>query len=171
MAKGVGDRVKRFSHGLVFLAALLGPASANHPKADSATLPARKPLEDPRLGRLRRFFLERKAPVHNLAEEFLAASDRHKLDWRLLPSLAIVESGGGREARNNNIFGWDSGKKAFRTVKEGIHHVAGRLGSSRLYKNKSLDAILRTYNRNADYPPRVRSLIQALGPAAIPATR
>lgn len=163
--------MKRFSHGLVFLAALLGPGSAGNPQADPATLPVKNKPADPRLARLRRFFLERKAPIHNLAEEFLAASDRHKLDWRLLPSISIVESGGGRQASNNNIFGWDSGRQRFHSVKEGIHHVAARLGSSKLYKNKSLNGILRTYNRHADYPPRVISVIQALGPAAIPATR
>ena len=54
---------------------------------------AETPIDD-RLTQLRQFFRQKGAPVEHLAEEFLAAADRHSLDWRLLPSLAIIETAG-----------------------------------------------------------------------------
>jgi len=116
-------------------------------------------LNDSRLLKLRRFFAELDSPAYFLAEDFLIASDRNHLDWRLLPSLSILESGGGKEGRNNNILGWDSCRQKFPSVEVGIHHVAYRLAESKSYKHKSLDGILRTYNPRPGYPQRVMSLM------------
>ena len=127
--------------------------------------------QDPRLLILKNFFKRRGAPVGNLSDEFLEAADRNKLDWRLLPSIAVIESGAGKESENNNIFGWDSGRVEFATYEDGIHYVAGRLAHSTLYRNKSLDAKLRTYNPYPDYPARVKSVMTRLGPRKVPANR
>ena len=52
--------------------------------------------QDPRLVRLEKYFEEKQCPVKPLARDFVAAADRHNLDWRLLPSIAFVESSGGK---------------------------------------------------------------------------
>jgi hypothetical protein len=106
-------------------------------------------------------FLERAhSPIKHLAVDFLRASDRHELDWRLLPSIALIETGAGRTAEGNNIFGWDSGRKTFRTVREAIYLVASRLGRSKLYRDKGLDEVLATYNPLPEYPGKVKSVMR-----------
>jgi hypothetical protein len=115
---------------------------------------------DPRLSRLKQFLERAHSPIKHLAEDFLLAADRHRLDWRLLPSISVVETGAGRTAEQNNIFGWDSGRKAFASVREAIYLVASRLGTSKLYRDKNLDDVLTTYNPLPDYPGKVKSVMR-----------
>jgi hypothetical protein len=117
---------------------------------------------DPRATVLRDFFEALDSPAVDLTEVFLLAADRHGLDWRLLPSIAILESGGGKESMNNNILGWDSCRESFPSVQAGIHTVADQLANSRLYKNKDLDRKLRLYNQNTAYPAKVKWLMARL---------
>ncbi len=117
---------------------------------------------DPRAAVLRDFFEALNSPGSHWAEDFLLAADRHGLDWRLLPSIAILESGGGRESMNNNILGWDSCRKSFPSVRAGIHTVADQLENSKLYKNKDLDRKLKLYNPHATYPLKVKRLMAKL---------
>jgi hypothetical protein len=118
--------------------------------------------KDERLHRLRAFFQAAGSPVEHLAEDFLAAADRYRLDWRLLPSICIVESGGGKRFINNNIFGWDSGQRAFESVREGIYVVASRLAHSRLYRDKDLSGLLATYNPRNEWGALVRALMRRM---------
>lgn len=118
--------------------------------------------EDPRVAVLREFFEALNSPAGPLAEDFLYAADRHGLDWRLLPSIAVLESGAGRLYSKNNIFGWDSCRTGFASVPAGIHFVASRLANSKLYKEKNLDQKLAVYNPNSDYPSRVKWLMERL---------
>lgn len=117
---------------------------------------------DPRLQRLQEFFAERDCPLRDAAADFLSAADRNDLDWRLLPSISIIESSGGKDYRNNNVFGWASCRESFASVRQGIHFVAGRLANSRMYKDKNLDDKLSTYNPRPDYPRRVKAVMNAL---------
>ena len=84
---------------------------------------------------------------------------------RLLPSISMIESTGGKEARNNNMFGWDNGNVRFSTNRDGIHRVASRLAESRYYKGKTLDQTLRTYNPVGEYGKKVKLVMAQLGPA------
>jgi hypothetical protein len=120
---------------------------------------------DVRYARLTSFLAKRSAPAAVLAADFLASADRHGLDWRLLPAISIVESGGGMRERNNNILGWNSGRTRFPSPGAGIHHVALRLATSGLYRDKNLDGKLRTYNPSRSYAARVKRVMRALGPA------
>ncbi len=119
---------------------------------------------DPRLQKLKSFFQDLNSPAIWRAEVFLAAADRHGLDWRLLPSISIIESGGGKAYMNNNILGWDSCRTSFPSIEAGIDLVAARLTRSKLYRDKDLDEKLALYNPNSDYPGRVKSLMERLGP-------
>ena len=119
--------------------------------------------DDPRLDRLRRFFADYDSPLSSAAAEFLIAADTNDLDWRLLPSISIVESSGGKVYANNNVLGWDSARRSFDSVEAGILAVADRLGNSKLYKDKDLDEILATYNPVPNYPQRVKAVMRALG--------
>ena len=117
---------------------------------------------DPRLGRLVSFFEAYECPARDHAEEFLFAADLHGLDWRLLPSIAFVETGAGKTARGNNLFGWNSGRSEFPSVPHGIHWVAWRLSSSKLYAGKTTEAVLRTYNPHPRYAGLVKLVMKRL---------
>jgi hypothetical protein len=130
------------------------PSVAVHPEAD-----------DPRLRLIWQYFADRDCPLRDSAADFLAAADQNELDWRLLPSISMIESSGGKDYRNNNVFGWDSCREPFSSVQAGIHFVASRLSKSKLYKDKSLDQKLSTYNPQPEYAHRVRAVMRALGPA------
>ena len=119
---------------------------------------------DPRLFRLQAFFRDSGSLLERLAPDFLEAADSHGLDWRLLPSISLVETGCGKTAVGNNIFGWDSGRKEFTSLREAIHSVASRLGESKLYRGTDLGPILATYNPRPQYAGLVRSVMKQLGP-------
>jgi hypothetical protein len=127
------------------------------------------PKRDPRLIRLQQYLAARDSPIQHLAADFLAASDENKLDWRLLPSLSMVETGGGKGTKNNNIFGWNCGRTSFRSYKESIHVVAAKLSQSRPYKGKDTSGILTIYNSNPGYGVRVQAVMQTIGSPDLPA--
>lgn len=129
---------------------------------------APEPEEDERIAKLRNFFLAQRSPLAKHAEVFLGASDKHGLDWRLLPSLAMVETGGF--ARNNNAFGWGNGRVRFGSIAESIQVIADRLTNALPYRNKSLEGKLRAYNPlNKTYSAHVQGIMDSIGPA-IPAS-
>jgi len=135
--------------------------------AETDSIPA-EPISrmDPRWILVKQFFLENNSPAHVYTGDFLIAADTNGLDWRLLPSLSIVESGGGKDPRNNNIFGWANGKQRFHSMRESIYQVAFKLKNSVFFRGKtSLDQILWTYNPQHEYTVKVRRLMARLGPA------
>ena len=105
---------------------------------------------------LQSFFKKHGSPLHAKAVAFLEAADEHKLDWRLLPSIAMVETSGGKHGRPNNVFGWNSGLTGFKSVEAGIHYVASRFAISPIYRGRSARGILMEYNpARTNYPPKV----------------
>jgi hypothetical protein len=130
------------------------------------------PQADDRLLKLNRFFTDTHCPLRDASVDFLEAADRYDLDWRLLPSISIVESSGGKTFRNNNVLGWDSCNRRFQSVRAGIHMVASRLATSSLYRDKNLDGVLATYNPDPEYVARVKSVMRRIGSAGTgPETR
>jgi hypothetical protein len=123
---------------------------------------------DPRLSRLKKFFADRDSPLKDSAKDFLVAADQNKLDWRLLPSISMIESSGGKDYRNNNVFGWASCKERFPSVRAGIHYVAAQLGRSSRYKDKDVDRKLQLYNPLPEYSQRVKAVMRAIGSCSQP---
>ncbi len=121
-------------------------------------------VRDPRMVRLHQYLSRLHCPVKDLAEEFVHAADDNNLDWRLLPSISVIESGGGKAYKNNNIMGWANGDWIFPTVRAGIHHVAFRLGKSFLYRNRSTEEKLKLYNPDETYPTRVEDVMSQISP-------
>jgi hypothetical protein len=120
---------------------------------------------DPRLDTLRKFFAGVGCPVLPYAPEFLEAADSFSLDWRLLPSISFVESTGGKAARNNNLFGWDSGRAKFLSPVAAIQSVAYRLSRGARYQDKTLDQKLATYNPIPGYARKVKSVMRRIAPS------
>lgn len=139
--------------------------------ADAQPIAPIQPLQpvspdDPRTDRLKNFLDRLHCPIAALADEFVNAADDNQLDWRLLPSISLVESGGGKSFRNNNIFGWNNGLQLFPTVRTGIHEVAYKLGKSALYRNRDVVGKLRLYNPDASYVARVLAVMHRISPVA-----
>lgn len=59
----------------------------------------------------------------------VAAADRHGLDWRLLPVIAVLESQAGREACGYNPFGYASCAVTFGSWAEAVERAAATLAS------------------------------------------
>ena len=122
-----------------------------------------KPV-DPRTVRLHQYFTKLRCPIRDLADDFVRAADDNNLDWRLLPSISIIESGGGKAFKNNNVLGWGNGELEFPSIRAGIHHVAFKLGRSSLYKNKTVDGKLHVYNPNEENAPKVEAVMRRISP-------
>src|SRR5690348_15640068 len=152
----------KYSKQLVLLLGLLAfPFTSRLDKGVAAEpLPPLKPPKpadpDPRTVRLKKFLSRLHCPVTYLAEDFIHAADENHLDWRLLPSISIIESSGGKAYKNNNIFGWANGDWPFPTIRAGLHQVAFRLGKSLIYRNRSTEEKLKLYNPDETYPGRVQ---------------
>lgn len=144
--------------GLVWCSILLQPEAT----AIAAPITENHYSRDTRFQRIKAFFKRRSSPMERYAGDLLAAADFHQLDWRLLPSLALVESSGGKVYANNNVFGWDSCRQKFPSIQAGIHIVAERLANSPYYRGKSLEGKLRTYNRNPRYAATVKRVMAQL---------
>jgi hypothetical protein len=146
-------------------------ASAVAKPAMVVRLPFSKP--DPRPARVAKFLSTLHCPVANLSEDFVHAADDNGLDWRLLPSIAVIESGGGKAYRNNNIFGWANGETEFPTLRSGINEVAFKLGKSPLYRGKSVLAKLHLYNPDENYARSVLAVMRRISPVEdlVPAPR
>lgn len=151
---------KLVPQGMLVVAGLLATPCVSHPTTDLAD---RQYTQDPRYQKLQEFFSARNAPAQEIVADFLVAADRNGLDWRLLPSISVIESGGGKRCRRNNMFGWDSGEHGFVTLRQGIHIVANRLANSKLYRGKALNEKLGQYNPDPAYPSRVRGVMKTLG--------
>jgi hypothetical protein len=119
---------------------------------------------DPRLSKLKKLFERYDSPAAALAGHFLKAADRYGLDWRLLPSIAIVETGGGKTAVNNNLLGWNSSRKSFASARQSIYYVAARLAESKLYRGRTLEALLARYNSRHEWAELVKAVMRRADP-------
>jgi hypothetical protein len=159
--------MNRFLNSRVFsrvtvVAGLLSVASAQNTEESLAQI---RTKFDRRVEVLRRFFHDNHCPDEDYAAQFVLEADNHNLDWRLLPSLALVESGGGRRSAGNNHFGWDNGQTRFASISQAIHTVADAISTGKYYKGKSLVRKLGTYNTHVDYAAMVLSVMNQIAPS------
>ena len=130
--------------------------------------PPQDPPVDQRLAIVRNLFAAYHSPLQDHAQAFLTASDKHRLDWRLLPSLVILETG-GRHYNYNNIFGWGNGESRFPSVANAIEVVAKYLSTGAPYRGKSFEGKMRAYNPSrSDYGALVAKMMAHI--AAAPAS-
>jgi hypothetical protein len=154
---------KLLSGGLAVLAGMVSLPAPGSLRAEKAPIADHR--EDPRYVRLMKFFSKFECPVRFYVGEFLEAADKNKLDWRLLPSLSFVESGGGKAAPHNNLFGWQSGKARFASLAASIQTVGYQLAHAPAYRKKNLDRLLDTYNPTGTYARRVKAVMAQIAPA------
>jgi hypothetical protein len=154
--------MKRFlPSGFMIFAGVLGIATVV--QSDQDVTKNRKKF-DLREAILRKFLKDKHCPDQEYTEVFIAEADAHDLDWRLLPSLALIESGGGRAMKGNNLFGWANGKQTFNSIGDAIHTVASTLAHGRAYRGKDIGGKLATYNQGTDYPAMVLEIMRQISP-------
>lgn len=90
-------------------------------------------------------------PLAGYGMRMVLASEKHGLDWRLIPAIAMRETTGGKFACKNNPFGWGSCKIGFADFGEAIdtvtEHLAGNNPrTAHYYEGKDVKEILVTYN-------------------------
>lgn len=109
------------------------------------------------------FFASFRAPVMGWGMEFVRASEKYGIDWRLLPSICRMESCGGKFPYNGdpqNILGYKI-KRNIKSIEEAIDLSAksisgnGRVTSS-LYRGKDLRGRLAVYSgREVGYADKI----------------
>lgn len=68
-------------------------------------------------------------PLAGYSVQMVLISDRYGIDWRLLPVIAVLESGGGNHACGGNAWGFAACRVLFGSLGEGIQVVASTLAS------------------------------------------
>jgi hypothetical protein len=157
------------SKGLVVFAGIAGiPAVAAQADPQPPEKAQIRLDQDPRIQSLRQFFQRNNSPAEALSDVFIREADSNGLDWRLLPGLALIETGGGKNCKRHNLFGWRNGKASFESFTEAIREVSWYLSNSRFYKDKSLDKKLLTYNKDPRYRAKVKSVMSLISPTLEP---
>lgn len=76
---------------------------------------------------IKNYLSKRNSPLAKYAEEFVKASEKYHIDYRLVAAISIIESGGGKNCfKQYNAWGW--GKSGFDSWKDGIWTVSKGLG-------------------------------------------
>ncbi|MHB8652009.1 MAG: hypothetical protein ACYC8S_02635 [Minisyncoccota bacterium] len=116
------------------------------------------------------YFKERDMPLAGYGEAMVAAANKHGLDWRLLPAIAVRESSGGKQMCGNNPFGWGSCKIKFKSIDEAIETIALNLGgknpaTSAYYGGTTTRGKLHQYNGTVvpTYVDEVFAIMYQLG--------
>ncbi len=80
-------------------------------------------VADVRVAKIKAYLSKRNAPLADYANEFVAAADKYGIDYRLVASISVIESEGGKNTfRPYNAWGW--GKSGFASWEEGIWKVS-----------------------------------------------
>lgn len=96
------------------------------------------------IDRIYNYLSARNSPLAEYAEEFVRAADYYGIDYRLVASISIVESNGGKKCfRNYNAWGW--GKMHFANWIDGIWTVSEGLGEYYALGLTSPDSISMSY--------------------------
>lgn len=100
---------------------------------------------DPRAVVLRDYFAKFDSPLQNYAQDFVDAADTYGVDWKLVPSIAGVESTFGKETPGSDYYpsynGWGWGVYGnqaiyFKSWKDGIYTVTAGIGQN--YTSKGI---------------------------------
>lgn len=121
------------------------------------------PEVDPRISKVHNFFKKYNSPLLENAEDFIQAADEAEIDWKILPSIAMVESTGGHyppSCSPKNPFGWTSlsspcGFYRFESYREAIFHVSKKIGRGPAYHRfqdtRQISDLAKVYCERSDF--------------------
>jgi hypothetical protein len=116
------------------------------------------------------YFKERSMPLHGTGMTFVLVAEKYGIDWRLMPSIGVRESSGGKAACGYNAFGWGSCKlHNFHSYEEAIESLGRNLGganknTARYYAGKTSYEKLYYYNGTVvpSYPNEVIAIMDKM---------
>jgi hypothetical protein len=116
------------------------------------------------------YFKDRSMPLHGTGMTFVLVAEKYGLDWRLMPSIGVRESSGGKAACGYNAFGWGSCKlHNFHSYEEAIESLGRNLGganknTARYYAGNSTYEKLYYYNGTVipSYPNEVIAIMDKM---------
>jgi hypothetical protein len=116
------------------------------------------------------YFKDRSMPLHGTGMTFVLVAEKYGLDWRLMPSIGVRESSGGKAACGYNAFGWGSCKlHNFHSYEEAIESLGRNLGganknTARYYAGNSTLQKLYYYNGTVipSYPAEVIAIMDKM---------
>lgn len=123
-------------------------------QADGQLSPEEQKLQDEReakAAKIDAYYAKYDLPLAGHGMHMVLVAEKHDLDWRLLPAIAMRESTGGKFACKNNPFGFGSCKIGYESFDEAIDMVGSHIGganprTSKYYAGKDTLGILKTYN-------------------------
>lgn len=162
---------------LILLAALLLAASLfpTHIQAatNAASSAALTPLNigekeaiDSRVQALENVLEKHNSPLKPYAKAYVQAADKHGVDWKLLPSIAGLESSFGKHyiEGTHNVYGWGSGRIYFDSWEDGIDHINKTLKANYMEKWGAKDVweIGPIYAESPTWAVRVNSFMNQI---------
>ncbi len=124
--------------------------------------------------KIKAYYEKRNMPLASHAMKMVLEAEKHDVDWRMIPAIAVRESTGGKYACKSasyNPFGWGSCRISFKSYDHAIETLAKNLGGNNpntdhLYDNKTNREILETYNPPSvvpTYASEVLAIMQKIG--------
>ncbi len=103
--------------------------------------------EDNRIAILREYLEEKNSPLAPYAQDFVENADKYNLDWRLVASIAGLESSFGKHIPYNSYNGWGWGiygdnVKRFNSWDEGIGTISKGIHEGYLAEGQYSDPYL-----------------------------
>ncbi len=101
------------------------------------------------------YFAKHDSALEGYGMKMVLAADKYGIDWRLLPTIAMLESTGGNHPCKNdpeNFAGWNGCKSdRFESIDQAIEVISMNLGgyspsTEAHYNGKSIKQIINAYN-------------------------
>jgi hypothetical protein len=117
------------------------------------------------------YFTQNGMPLAGYGMEMVTEADKHNIDWRLIPAIAVRESTGGLhqcKSVSYSPFGFGSCKISFSSYNQAIEILATNLGgdnpnTASKYEGKDLDGILHAYNSVIPgYDPQIKAIMNTI---------
>ena len=150
-----------------------GIAMADEPIKSSSAMLVGKTITpivlDYRVEILKDYLEAQDSPLAPSAQQFIESADKHNLDWKLLVSIAGLESSFGKHkpANSHNAWGWgyNGGTvKHFDTWEEAIEEISRGLRENYLKENEGSDPYIigPTYAASPTWAVRVESFMNKI---------
>ena len=111
------------------------------------------------------YFAKHNSALEGYGMKMVLAADKYQIDWRLVPTIAMLESTGGNHPCKNdpeNFAGWNGCKgDRFDSIDHTIEVISMNLGgyspaTERAYNGKTIKQIINAYNPPSIAPNYLR---------------
>lgn len=113
---------------------------------------------DLRVKALENIFTKYNSPLVPYAKDYVLYADKYGIDWKLLPSIAGIESTFGRYMipGSHNAYGWGGGYIYFNSWEEGIEHINKSLRENYIDRGaKTVYEVGSIYAEASHWPSKV----------------